>query len=129
MTEQEMTKQEVYDGLKAEWMAVLLQLWEAYGKAPDRKQIKVYATQLGHLPLGLLEAGIAYLLTHHRFNSVPTIAEVTEAVDAAANRQDWRDIDGYYQVHSTPFREAASVARQEHTPDEYRKSWQKELAI
>ena len=118
-----------YEELRADWTGVLLQLWEAFGKVPDRKQLKVYAAQLGHLPLGLLEAGISHLLAEHRFNSVPTIAEVLEAVDAAARRQDWRDIDGYYQVHSTPFREAASVARQEHTPDEYRKSWQKELAI
>ena len=118
-----MTEQEVYDSMKAEWMAVLLQLWEAYGKVPDRKQFKVYVTQLGHLSIGQLEAGIAHLLTHHKYNSVPTIAEVSEAVDAAANRQDWRDINGFYQVHTTPFRDQAKLARVEHTPQEYRESW------
>lgn len=118
-----------YGELKADWMRVLLQLWQAYGKAPDPAQVKVYAAQLGHLPLGLLEAGISRLLAEHRFNSVPTIAEVLEAVDAAARRQDWRDIDGYYQVHTTPFRDQAKLARVEHTPEEYRKSWQKELAL
>jgi hypothetical protein len=118
-----MTEQEVYDSMKAEWMAVLLQLWEAYGKVPDRKQFKVYVTQLGHLSIGQLESGIAHLLTHHKYNSVPTIAEVVDAVDAAANRQDWRDINGFYQVHTTPFRDQAKLARVEHTPQAYRKSW------
>jgi len=124
-----MTEQEVYDSMKAEWMAVLLQLWEAYGKVPDRKQFKVYVTQLGHLSIGQLEAGIAHMLTHHKYNSVPTIAEVTEAVDAAANRQDWRDIDGFYQVHTTPFRDQAKLARVEYTPEEYRKSWKQAVSI
>lgn len=118
-----------YEELRADWTGVLLQLWEAFGKVPDRKQLKVYAAQLGHLPLGLLEAGISHLLAEHRFNSVPTIAEVLEAVDAAANRQDWRDIDGFYQVHTTPFRDQAKLARVEYTPEEYRKSWKQAVSI
>ena len=100
-----------YKGLRDEWMGVLLQLWNAYGKQPNPAQVKTYVAQLGHIQLGMLEAAVAHLLANHRYNSVPTIAEVFEAIEAT-NRQDWRAVDGYSPIYSHPFRDAAEAEKQ-----------------
>jgi hypothetical protein len=113
-----------YNELKSEWLAALLQLWHAYGKKPDPAQVKTYVTQLGHIKLGMLEGAVAHLLASHVYNSVPTIAEVLQAVDDT-NRHDWRDIEGYTKVYSHPHREFYQLHRKEYSIGEYKKSWAK----
>jgi hypothetical protein len=78
----------IYQAAKAEWMSILLQLWEAYGKQPDPKQLKVYVKQLGDLPMQTLEKTVAVLLREHKFNSVPTIAEIWAVVKQLNGDQD-----------------------------------------
>ena len=101
-----MTSQEIYRAAKAEWISVLSQLWEAFGKSIDPKQFKVYFKQLGNIPLGVLEGAIAHLLKGHRYNSVPTIAEVYEAVKFT-NPHDWEVRPDYVKVFSRPNRALA----------------------
>lgn len=111
-----------YSHLKSDWTQVLLQLWQAYGKQPDPAQVKTYMAQLGHIQLGMLEAAVAYLLANHKYNSVPTIAEVLDAVEQT-NRSDWKNVSGYIKVHSHPNAEQSRMSKVEHTVEEYRKAW------
>jgi hypothetical protein len=74
------TDQQIYKAARDEWVGVLLQLWEAYGKQPDPKQLKVYVKQLGDIPLGTLETAIGEILRSHTYNSVPTIGEIWEVI-------------------------------------------------
>ncbi len=89
--------QAIYNEARKEWTAVLLQLWEAYNKTPDPKQLKVYIKQLSDVPLAVLEDTVATLLREHKFNSVPTLGEVWEVINtrhgdleqAKAKQTDW----------------------------------------
>lgn len=89
--------QAIYNEARKEWTAVLLQLWEAYNKAPDPKQLKVYIRQLSDVPLAVLEDTVATLLREHKFNSVPTLGEVWEVIKTkhgdqsqiSARQTDW----------------------------------------
>lgn len=74
------TDEQIYKAARQEWVGVLLQLWEAYGKQPDPKQLKVYVKQLGDIPLGTLETAIGEILRSHTYNSVPTIGEIWEVI-------------------------------------------------
>lgn len=113
---------DVYKELRNEWMETLLQLWHAYNKTPNPAQVKTYVAQLGHLQLGMLEAAVAHLLANHKYNSVPTIAEVLGAVEET-NRHDWQNITDYIKVYTNPNVEYARIAAPEHTIDDYRKAW------
>ena len=114
--------QKEFSALKSEWVGVLLQLWHAYGKKPDPAQVKTYVAQLGHIQLGMLEAAVAELLANHKYNSVPTIAEVLEAVQNT-NRHDWEDVTQYIKVYSAPNLEHYRMSKTEHTAEEYRRSY------
>ena len=80
--------EKIYQAAKAEWTGVLLQLWEAYGKQPDPKQLKVYVKQLGSVPMQTLEETVAILLREHKFNSVPTLAEIWAVIRKLNGDQD-----------------------------------------
>lgn len=80
MTNEFWSDEKIYQAAKAEWVGVLLQLWEAYGKQPDPKQLQVYIKQLGDVPMAILEDAVALLLKEHKFNSVPTLAEIWDAI-------------------------------------------------
>lgn len=66
--------------LREEWVEVLCRLWVAFDKPLDADRLKIYRDALSVLPFGLLEAGVNRAVREHRFNSVPTIAEVWDAV-------------------------------------------------
>lgn len=91
------TDQQIYNAALKEWTGVLLQLWEAYNKTPDPKQLKVYIKQLSDVPLGVLEDIVADLLRNHKYNSVPTLGEIWEAINTRhgsleqinAKESDW----------------------------------------
>ena len=61
---------------RAEWIGVLLQLWDAIGKTADKKQLAVYVKQLGDIPLGILERVVQSVLADHTYHTVPTIGEI-----------------------------------------------------
>lgn len=71
-----MTDEQIYQAARAEWIGVLLQLWDAIGKTADKKQLAVYVTQLGDIPLGVLERVVSDILADHTFHTVPTIGEL-----------------------------------------------------
>lgn len=89
--------QAIYNEARKEWTGVLLQLWEAYNKTPDSRQLRVYIRQLSDVPLPVLEDTIETLLKEHKFNSVPTLGEVWEVIkarhgdleQAKAKQTDW----------------------------------------
>ena len=71
-----MTDEQIYQAARAEWIGVLLQLWDAIGKTADKKQLAVYVTQLGDIPLGILEKVVQSVLADHTYHTVPTIGEI-----------------------------------------------------
>jgi hypothetical protein len=70
------TDEQIYQDARAEWIGVLLQLWDAIGKTADKKQLAVYVKQLGDIPLGILERVVQSVLTDHTYHTVPTIGEI-----------------------------------------------------
>ena len=112
-----MTKQE-YHALKADWLATLSQLWDAYGKEVNAKQFKAYATLLGDVPLGVLEHVIREVISAHKYNSVPTLGEI----QAVLNEMQHDDKGATY-VSTTPFANEARLNRKDHTLAELQKSW------
>lgn len=70
------TDEQIYQAARAEWIGVLLQLWDAIGKTADKKQLAVYVTQLGDIPLGILERVVQSVLADHTYHTVPTIGEI-----------------------------------------------------
>jgi hypothetical protein len=71
-----LTDEQIYQAARAEWIGVLLQLWDAIGKTADKKQLAVYVTQLGDIPLGILEKVVQSVLADHTYHTVPTIGEI-----------------------------------------------------
>ena len=75
-----MSDAEIYKLAREDWLNILRQLWEATGKPVNPAQLKVYAKQLGMIPLGALEAVIGEILKDHQYNNVPTIGEIWSAL-------------------------------------------------
>ena len=80
MTDKPWTDKQIYKAARDEWVGVLLQLWEAYNKQPNPKQLRTYINQLSSIPMGALEKAVSLLLREHKYNSVPTIAEIWDVL-------------------------------------------------
>jgi hypothetical protein len=64
-----------------EWLEVLSRLWVAYDKPLDPVRLVLYQNMLGKLPIGLLELAIEQTVRNHgKYNNVPTVGEVWDAV-------------------------------------------------
>jgi len=82
-----------------EWLSVLSRLWTAYDKPIDANRLTLYRDMLARIPLGLLERAIDRAVQEHMYNSVPTVAEVWQAVrkelgnpyDIEQGIQEWCD--------------------------------------
>jgi hypothetical protein len=103
-----------WEALNKEWTETLLQLWYAYGKTPNAAQVKTYRKQLGNVNLGHLELAVSHLLANHKYNSVPTIAEVLQAVE-----------DTSHAVTATPFVGEYQAGKRNYTVGEYLASYRK----
>lgn len=68
------------DEFLKEWLSVLARLWTAYGKLPDADRMTLYRDMLSKIPMGLLEKAIDHVVQEHVYNSVPTVADVWQAV-------------------------------------------------
>jgi len=102
-------KSEIYKGLMSEWVGILLQLWEAFGKVVDPKQLKVYIAKLKDVPLGILEHIVEIAIRNHHYNSVPTLAEV---VDVLNEYHPYYQNEVYLSSGSRPFRDIAEKERE-----------------
>ena len=71
---------QIYQEALDEWTSVLKQLWYAIGKPVDSKQLAVYVTQLGDIPLGVLEDVVARIMREHTWHTVPTIGDIWAVV-------------------------------------------------
>lgn len=71
-----MTEEQIYQQGKAEWTAILLQLWDAIGKTAEKKQLAVYVNELGEIPYGVLKQVVSRLLAKHTYHTVPTIGDI-----------------------------------------------------
>jgi len=89
-----------------DWEGILTKLWTAFGKQLDLAQFKVYRDELGDVPLGVLEHVISEAIKRHKFNSVPTLAEVHEVLREL--HPDYRD---ELYAHNTPHRVEADRRR------------------
>ena len=101
-------------------MSTLTQLWDAFGKPVNVKQLQAYAKILGDVPMGVLEHTISEVIKHHEYNSVPTVGEIQKVL---------LDKHPYYQdeiyVYNHPFR---NQPKADHPIEEYQ-LWRKELAL
>ena len=61
---------------KAEWVGVLLQLWDVIGKTPNERQLMVYVNELGVIPTEILKQVISNLLSIRIYHTIPTIGEI-----------------------------------------------------
>lgn len=76
-----MTEDECQQAALEEWLEVLSTLWVAYDKPLDPVRLVLYQNIIGKLPLGLLKLSIEQTLRDHgKYNNVPTIGEVWDAV-------------------------------------------------
>lgn len=63
------------------WLEVLSRLWVVYDKPLDPIRLVLYQNMLGKLPTGLLELAIEQTVKDHgKYNNVPTVGEVWDAV-------------------------------------------------
>lgn len=74
------TDAQIYLDATKEWLGVLSQLWIAFDKPLDTERLTIYRNMLEGIPLGLLEPAIKRVIRDHKFNNVPTIADVWAAV-------------------------------------------------
>ena len=79
--EMDRIENDCYQAAMEEWLEVLSRLWVAYDKPLDPIRLVLYQTMLGKLPLGLLELAVEQTIrAHGKFNNVPTVGEVWDAL-------------------------------------------------
>lgn len=66
--------------IKKALMDALLKLWYAIGRPADPNQLKVYVEAFDGYPPEVINQAVSHLLETHRYTSVPTIAEIREAI-------------------------------------------------
>lgn len=72
---------ECHQAAVEEWLEVLSRLWVAYDKPLDPVRLVLYQNMLAKLPLGLLELAVEQTVRNHgKYNNVPTVGEVWDAV-------------------------------------------------
>jgi hypothetical protein len=75
-----------------EWLETISLLWVAYDKPLDPVRLVVYQSMLGKLPTGLLKLAVEQTVrSHGKYNNVPTVGEVWEAVRVVLHNP--RDLD------------------------------------
>lgn len=72
--------------IKKALMDALLKLWYAIGRQADPNQLKVYADAFDGYPPELINQAVDHLLTTHGYTSVPTIAEILEAIRVVVDK-------------------------------------------
>lgn len=104
-TAETITQENTPEWLEArmEWLKILSRLWAALGREPDARQIAVYEQALGFLPVGLLEETINELLLRHRYNNIPTIAEIVEMAKKIAGVGDIRLAGEVWLANHKPY--------------------------
>jgi hypothetical protein len=76
-----MSEDECNQAALEDWLEVLSRLWVAYDKPLDPVRLVLYQNMLEKLPTGLLELAIEQTVRNHgKYNNVPTIGEVWDAV-------------------------------------------------
>jgi hypothetical protein len=76
-----MSESECDQAALEDWLEVLSRLWVAYDKPLDPVRLVLYQNMLGKLPTGLLELAIEQTVRNHgKYNNVPTVGEVWDAV-------------------------------------------------
>lgn len=90
-----MSDSEILALARHEWYSTLAQLWEATGKPVNQAQLKVYAKQLGDLPMGVLNRVVTEILRDHTYNNVPTIGEIWQKIRNIYGNHC--DIEGFYE--------------------------------
>lgn len=63
-------------------MDALMKLWYAIGKEVDVNQFRVYVDEFDGYPPEVIDQAVSHLLKTHRYTSIPTIAEIHEAIEA-----------------------------------------------
>jgi hypothetical protein len=79
------TDEQIHQAANEEWLGVLSQLWIAFDKPLDPERLALYRNMFGDLPLGLLEQAVKRAIREHKFNSIPTVADVWSAVRKELN--------------------------------------------
>ena len=80
LSEPSLSDKEINDMLRREWYEILSDLWTSFGKEPPAGRLKIYARQLGIIPLGLLEQSVSLAVRRQKYNTPPTVHAVFEAL-------------------------------------------------
>lgn len=75
-----MTEDECERAARAERYDLIASMWDAIGKEPEERRIKVYLSQLSKIPTGLLRAAIARASRDTTYNVIPTPGRIWEAL-------------------------------------------------
>lgn len=132
-SEEALTDKQIYNLALQDWTDILGKLWTAFGKPLNPDQLKVYREALSDVPLGVLEHVVDETIKRHKFNSVPTLAELIETLKNLHPDYEFSDLDNAY-LYKTPCRDAADRERvmakfNPRDPVDYRQSWTKKKII
>lgn len=74
------TDDEIYQLALEEWLTILSRLWLAYDKPLDPVRLALYQHNFERVPMGLLEKAVDRAIRDNRYNMVPTVGNVWDAV-------------------------------------------------
>jgi hypothetical protein len=73
--------EQIYKEAYAEWMGVLVKMWDAVDKDVDEKRLAVYAEEFQSIPLGLLEKAVSRAIRNNGvYLSVPSVGALWIAI-------------------------------------------------
>ena len=76
-----MSDAEINQAALEDWFETLGRLWLAFDKPIDPVRLMLYRDMLNKIPTGLLELAIERTIRDHgKYNNVPTVGEVWEAI-------------------------------------------------
>jgi hypothetical protein len=72
---------EVNAAARAEWLMVLVEMWDAIGKDATPERLGLYERQLANIPLGLLLPAVSRAIRENgSYQTVPTVGAIWTAV-------------------------------------------------
>jgi len=72
--------EDIWQMANEEWLGVLSRLWVAFDKPLEPERLTIYRNLLCNVPMGLLELAVHRTIREHKYNSVPSVADVWAAV-------------------------------------------------
>lgn len=75
-----MNDNEIYQAAMTEWLGVICRLWTAVDKEIEPARLDIYRRELAIVPLGLLEKAISRCIRENRYNNIPSVGTIWQAI-------------------------------------------------